>query len=497
MTYQGLSSSYGQYPATSKAQNEFGDKECHHVNLTGVAIRTSDPFLSQLRTYTGGSGNDAWMLPNCYNPYPPYYVRKEGLIMVLPLMTPGSTAFTWRQKGSYGAPEKGVVSWSQFGRGWYKIEFSYTWNMQTFSGFGMSASVHEYIDLIYDESSFDQVQVGRSWYTKGPFEFHERIHCVSNAEYYANNFRTKTYERVEPPFNAPASSRYPRLYFCQGVPATALKPVLELLLPTWSERLAQIARSEVSNVLTDQDRGDVAARCVQDLRVLTDNEVANVMELIDLAMFDPDDLFKVAGEGLPDLASAAYLTKKYGLDNDARDLNNFLKHRSSKLDHYVKGARIARASGHFSAPSKRCVGEWSTDYRLKLYYTPPQDVLTFFAYEAWVYGFSVTAEPIWDFVPFSFVVDWALNLGDCFNRLDGKLFLSTCRQRSVVETTRSTNLVDAASLHDSLSGTLTVTVFDRQVLSSLPDMPVRLEVTTPSLDHFWEGAALLVQQRHR
>jgi hypothetical protein len=271
---------------------------------------------------------------------------------------------------------------------------------------------------------------------------------------------------------------------------------LSLTIESIAAKIRRIAASEVAPLLDDpQFWGDLAAETADDCRVLTDNEVANVLDLIDLALFDPSDLFEVSGRGAAQLVSSAYLTEHYGLENNARDLNKILRANSSKLDHYVLDSRIARASSRESTPSKRFDGVWSTVATLKLYYTPPQDVLTFFAYEAWVYGFSASASTIWDLIPFSFVVDWAVNLGDCFNRLDSQYFLSKVRQNSCVKSTLSTNLVDGAQLFTGLSGTLTVSVYHREVLSSLPDMPVRLEVTTPSPEHFWEGAALLVQQR--
>jgi hypothetical protein len=267
-------------------------------------------------------------------------------------------------------------------------------------------------------------------------------------------------------------------------------------LPSLAEKVSRLAKDELSSTVEDPELlGDLAEDTVADCRVLTDNEVANVLDLIDLALFDPSDLLEVSGKGAGQLVASAYLSEHYGLENNARDLNKILRANSSKLDHYILDSRIARGMRHVTTPSKQFGGQWSTDIRLKLYYTPPQDVLTFFAYEAWVYGFSLSAGTIWDLIPFSFVVDWAVNLGDCFNRLDSRYFLSKVRQNSCLKTTSSTNFVDGARLIPGLSGTLTVSVFNRKVLPSLPNMPLRLEVTTPSSDHFWEGAALLVQQR--
>jgi hypothetical protein len=242
--------------------------------------------------------------------------------------------------------------------------------------------------------------------------------------------------------------------------------------------------------------GDLAYDAVQDMRVLTSNEVANVADLADLLslILKPSKLFEKAGEGILDLASAAFLSERYGLENNIRDVSEILNANYQKLDFYVRGARICRASRSVMLPSKR-FGSWICRRGLKAYFRPPMDALTFFAYEAWVYGFSASASTLWDLIPFSFVVDWAVNVGDCLARLDAKHFAAKCDTRSVLQTTRSETQIDASVLYAGLAGNLNLVVFERHVSRQLPSMPVRLEMTAPSLDHFWEGSALIIQQR--
>jgi hypothetical protein len=244
--------------------------------------------------------------------------------------------------------------------------------------------------------------------------------------------------------------------------------------------------------------GDIALQCVQQQRSLTDNEFANVMDLVDLALFDPSDLFEVSGKGAASLVSGAYLSEHYGLENNIRDIGSIINADYRKQTAYKRNALIARAMGSETNSGK--LGDssgWYTEYHLKHYYRPPTDFMEFLAYFAWAHGFSPSLSTIWDLIPFSFVVDWAVNVGENFDRLDSAYFLSKTKTISVVKSTKSTTSIPADVMDIRWSGILTVSAYRRQILGTLPPMPLGLNVTAPSPDHFWEGASLLISQRRR
>jgi hypothetical protein len=261
--------------------------------------------------------------------------------------------------------------------------------------------------------------------------------------------------------------------------------------------LLQRARTDISyaGIGSEDTWGDISLRCVQAVRPLTDNEFANVMDLVDLATFDPSDLFESAGRGGASLISGAYLQEHYGLENNVRDIGSILNADFRKTTRYVRNALISRASGREINTGK--LGDWQSSYNLKMYYRPPTDFCQFLAYFAWAHGFSPSLETIWDLVPFSFVVDWAVNVGENFNRLDSAYFMTKCHILSVIKTTKSVIPIPAAVIDSRWSGTLTVAHYQRQVLETLPPYPLGLVTTAPSPDHIWEGASLLIQQlRH-
>lgn len=109
-------------------------------------------------------------------------------------------------------------------------------------------------------------------------------------------------------------------------------------------------------------------------------------------------------------------------------------------------------------------------------------------------GLDVNLSNTWDLIPFSFVVDWFVNLGDILNTIDNSDTLSHVKVYSVCTSNKCT-----CSYHPFTSlgifDAVCRTTYDRGISNTLPVGNLSVSLKNP-LRHIIDGGALIFANKH-
>lgn len=113
-------------------------------------------------------------------------------------------------------------------------------------------------------------------------------------------------------------------------------------------------------------------------------------------------------------------------------------------------------------------------------------------------GTLPTLENIWDLVPYSFIIDWFVDVGELLERVDTNLRLLRLDIRYV---TMSRKAIISGFLvggpEAPYTGPVDLVQYHRWVSDQCPAPPLALQTTFQDFDHWLESGALLVQRTKR
>lgn len=110
------------------------------------------------------------------------------------------------------------------------------------------------------------------------------------------------------------------------------------------------------------------------------------------------------------------------------------------------------------------------------------------------WGIWPTAENLWDFVPFSFVVNWLTGLNGIMQAIDDNLILCHLPVSHICHSFKYVGTISASSFSTNLLGTLRIQYYQRQILKSLPWKKFKLDSINGLSGHGAEATALIVQR---
>jgi hypothetical protein len=111
------------------------------------------------------------------------------------------------------------------------------------------------------------------------------------------------------------------------------------------------------------------------------------------------------------------------------------------------------------------------------------------------YGFSLTLEDIWDLVPYSFAIDWFIDIGELLHRADTRLQMLNLKIKySTLSRKRICDRIITYSPDLPMSGTLSLVHYSRWTLDHCPVPPLSFQNTITATDHWLEAGALLLQR---
>lgn len=209
--------------------------------------------------------------------------------------------------------------------------------------------------------------------------------------------------------------------------------------------------------------------------------------------------------GLKDLSlkglSMAYLSYHYGLRLTYEDTKEILEAHRRTFERPEKGVTLARGSLRREKTLDSVYGPLKvySSYNMMIYCgVVPHWFAKLTNYFLTIDLFP-TLELVWDIIPFSFVVDWFLKVGDELEAADSRTLLSTYDIHSCVYSRRSEFVIDITKLFPDLakrfSGELTIVDYHRTVSDTCPPyQPLSGLVPTRPFTHWVEGAALIIQR---
>lgn len=209
------------------------------------------------------------------------------------------------------------------------------------------------------------------------------------------------------------------------------------------------------------------------------------------------------GNVSPKALSQLYLTWHYGVRLTIQDTEELAVAIQRALHvvrdtHYQvvrarasKDVVMGKVGGTLGMPGIR-------NYNFKLYYNPIDTKLKKTILAAMSWDLYPTASNLWDFLPFSFVVDWFVGVQDELERQEVKGFVNNLDILSCILTSSTSfNLaywqLAAAPAGAIVVGTITATLYERRVQPWLP-MPISRVEVSKGFTHWVEGATLLIQK---
>lgn len=292
---------------------------------------------------------------------------------------------------------------------------------------------------------------------------------------------------------------------CFAPSSTSQSGLSALALACQSAISADLAACAEKHI--DDDRFLVARDCVEAFQPLHINGIAYVRDLAEFRHLLGPVMRLLAKPSSPKAWASVLLMWHYGIrltirdsiklarairaaGHVARTVREYLKYRNSlttrystrremidlQTDNVVRFAGSTRSQGRIVARLER---------------TPEMGAIESLLYDLDV---RLTAVNSWDLLPWSFVVDWFVDVGSLCEDLDYSAYITQLAVKNFV--TSRHNLLrsdDMAYKELGVSASITLCTYVRRVASYLPEPPYRLGA--PSfLRHTWEGFLITLQK---
>lgn len=237
--------------------------------------------------------------------------------------------------------------------------------------------------------------------------------------------------------------------------------------------------------------GDLAMRASEKVNA---NKVNMIAFLRDLR--HPTELIpKLKNLSSIKVLSGNYLNIIYGILPTVDDINSIVD-AFHKLKPYVDFNGYETYTSGSIQNQVENGSTYSLDQRLKLAIGTNDTQLENLVNRLDSLGVLPTFENLWDLVPYSFVVDWLLDVGGLLQRIDSSMrlvrldikYLTMSEKRQITK-----DLVWTRAF--PYTGSVSLVQYHRWVSDQCPAPPLSLHTTFSGFDHWLESAALLIQRR--
>lgn len=205
-----------------------------------------------------------------------------------------------------------------------------------------------------------------------------------------------------------------------------------------------------------------------------------------------------ADNALKEIASL-YLGYKFGASSTARDYAD-LASSIAKATERVYQARKYRDRKVHSRSSSSISWKgftWRCNHFLTAYLDNfDQGIMGLMnGLDSW--GFYPDRAAVWELVPFSFVVDWFVNVQENLERRDAQFWREYYNVHAAILATKMETDFSIEDLNPNslVHGSVTISLYDRRVERSLPSPEIDFDLSLPKGVHAWVTSAALVIQR--
>lgn len=262
-----------------------------------------------------------------------------------------------------------------------------------------------------------------------------------------------------------------------------------------------ITRATYSIPLYSEDVvfGDLSQECANQAKLLDINLSQYLYELTKIKSQVISTLQLLKGKASAKSLASLYLSAKYGYANTFRDTKAIVDALTKEMRSY-KGTYTCRAQLNFADRSPCSTSStWRTSFYQKIYYDQSWDDPLLDALQAAISSSIIPSlSDVWDYLPFSFVVNWFVNIESALAAVDAKTFIATLPIRAVIETRKDTTEIDLSLLSElhryEICGYATYSRYRRELKRSARLPYARFGESNPS-NHWVEGTALLLQAR--
>lgn len=262
-------------------------------------------------------------------------------------------------------------------------------------------------------------------------------------------------------------------------------------LPDMNLERGRVFRGELNPVW-----GDLAYDCYSQIQLWDGNGLAygRDLTLITKAMRDlvvsAKALFlsKAPAKALKSLADL-FLSFRYGWSLTCKDTLSLL------LMDYDRAYPMGRCKRSSSYTYYR--NGYAIEARMSVYCMPYSSSISELAGFLQMIDLEITAENIWDLIPYSFVVDWVVNVGDLLDRLDMIAQLDRFNILLTGQTLKVAAPVDLSKIEglQNMVGTAYATYYKRvYTTDTITPSLISSRDSTGKFNHWIEGSALVLQR---
>lgn len=247
---------------------------------------------------------------------------------------------------------------------------------------------------------------------------------------------------------------------------------------------------ETTVPINRMDWGDLAAKAVQNKRAVRTNMIAFFRDLKDIKSLVP----KL--KGLLQLKTAAnnYLAVKYGILPTVSDLKKIVAAFQQRKQFFDKNGFSCYNAKH-TAVAEDGTFRYDLEQRIKVAIAEEDSSFDKLIDQFDSLGLFPTYENIWDLLPYSFVVDWFVQIGDLLERVDNcqRLMRYNIRYVTMSESEMMSGMSSGTSSFPFM-GQIKWSSYRRWVTDHCPLPPLTLTASPTVSDHWLEAGALIIQR---
>jgi hypothetical protein len=242
--------------------------------------------------------------------------------------------------------------------------------------------------------------------------------------------------------------------------------------------------------IPDQHYGDLAMKASEKVNANHVNMIAFIRDLRRPSQLIPKlrNLRKLKG-----LANN-FLVVKYGILPTFSDIEEIIG-AFKRLAPYVDSNGFDTFSAGFI--DTLVVGELhhTLEQHIKLAIRSEDSVLISLIARLDTMGTLPTFENLWDLIPYSFVIDWFIDVGEYLERVDSNLRLSRFDVQYATMSRRTTiSGYLPGTVNAPVTGSVNWVHYHRWVSDQCPVPPLSLQTPTTDFNHWLESSALIIQR---
>jgi hypothetical protein len=195
-------------------------------------------------------------------------------------------------------------------------------------------------------------------------------------------------------------------------------------------------------------------------------------------------------------AAGTYLTIHYGLLPNISDLSRIWDSFCKKIPLLDRNGFHTCNAGYAETLTMGNI-TYRTEQHIKIAVADVDSQLIELINKAESIGILPTFSNVWDLIPFSFVLDWFINIGDFLERFDAGQRIQRLNIQYVTTSRKdivSGNLIPSAS--SPYVGTVEMAHYTRWVSDQCPVPPLSPSDNLTVSNHWLEAGALLIQRAH-